>query len=161
MQLESMPADLQEQKDSSTRGILGYSFKLWFVLLLISSVSKFLDIIESHPYWGEYDRVLFFMTRRRAAASAILLELGVAVYLVSRACLLKKAYSLLWLSGILSSYKAGTWLLQDVRPCSCLGVVGKALNLSGGQLELVTSALLLLMAVNSLVVIIARAKDAR
>jgi hypothetical protein len=128
-------------------------FKLWFLLLLISGTSKFLDIIETNEYWVEYDRVLFFMTRRQVAASAALLELGVAVYLVSRACLLKKAYSLLWLSGILSTYKAGTWLLQDVRPCSCLGVVGRALDLSAGQLDLVTSTMLLLMAVNSLVVI--------
>lgn len=131
-------------------------FNAWAVVLALTAVAKALDVAGSDSYLREHDRLLQFLTRRQTLISAVCLEVAVCVFIWFGETVRQKAYALAWFCTVAATYKLGLIMTYETRPCSCLGVVGKALALSAAQLEVVTWSLLVLMGGTPLLLLFGR-----
>lgn len=124
--------------------------RIWAVVLGLTALLKLLDMVGPDPYYDEHDRLLHLLTRRQVTLLAVVFEGGVAVWLWTAVSNRRSGLVLAWFCAIVITYKLGLSLTLETRRCSCLGVLGKLLALSGSQLETLTWCLLILMAGSSM-----------
>ncbi len=122
-----------------------YMVVMRFAALVLAStgILKLLDSLGQHDYYQEQDALFFFLNNRQIILLAGALELGLAAFLWLEKSLQQSSLALIWFCSILATYKLGLVYTYNIRPCSCLGILGRLLKMSNRQLELATWLLLL------------------
>jgi hypothetical protein len=120
------------------------------VLLVALAVSKVLDSTNENRYFQEPDPLLTFLSNRQLMLLAAMFEVGVATYLWLSRTLSSRGWALLYFCGAAAAYKIGSLFIYNLKPCTCLGIVGRTLHLSTGELEFYTWALLALFGATGL-----------
>ncbi len=120
------------------------------VLLVALAVSKVLDSTNENPFFQQPDPLLPFLTNRQLMLLAAMFEVGVATYLWLSHNLSSRGWALLYFCAAAAAYKIGSLFVYNVKPCACLGIIGRYLNLGTGELELYTWVLLALLGATGL-----------
>ena len=115
-------------------------------VLLLTGALKFLDVIKDSPYLQEGDVLLPFLTNKELMLMAGSLEIVVAMYVWISNSLQRRSFALLWFVITISVYKWGRTYMHATVPCSCLGVLGRALKLSSGWINFLTWLTLFVLA---------------
>jgi hypothetical protein len=115
------------------------------VLLLVTALSKVLDSAHQNSYFQEPDPLFAFVTNRELMLLAAMLEVGVATYLWLSRDIKSRGWALLYFCCAAATYKIGSLFTYDLKPCSCLGIIGRTLRLNTGELEFITWSLLALL----------------
>lgn len=129
--------------------------KVIATVLFATAVFKLLDANVDNRYFLEPNGLLTFLTNRQLTLLASAFEIAVACYLWIEKCLKKRALIVLWFCGIVGIYKTSLHFTYNVVPCSCLGILGRALQFSNAQLELLTWSILLVFSASAVVIYLA------
>lgn len=146
----SIPNDMNPLRHLAVRGA-GTILRGWALLLGAIVLLKLIDIAGPDTFLNEHDRLLNQLTRRQTMLLAALLELGTAAYLWYGASVRGRVFVLGWCCCMLVTYKLGLLMSYEVRPCSCLGILGRTLALSRSELEAATWTMLAIMGLTSVI----------
>lgn len=98
-------------------------------VLLLTGLLKLLSALQETKILARPDPVLLVLSIRQTSFIAALLEIAVGMALLRTGSAMRKIALVLWLSGILVSYRLALWLIRYGGACSCLGDVSDWLGL--------------------------------
>jgi hypothetical protein len=118
------------------------------LILLLTSAAKLASSNGEAPILDLPDP-LFGLTNRTLLVAVSIVELSVAVALLSRADPRRKQLLLLWLSSSFLTYRLSYYWINPGKPCPCLGTLSEKLPLSTAALNALLLAVVIYLLVGS------------
>lgn len=131
------------------------------LVLFGTGLLKLLDSTGRDVYYDQPDSLLFFLAHRQLMVVAAAVEIAVAAYVWRSVSLRNRGLTLLWLSCVFISYKAAMHFTFESKPCSCLGILGKATRLSNANIALTTWLVLAFLGVVGLWAVVSGLRETR